>query len=82
MISIAKYLTIAQNAHQEMTIKKSRFITRLYRIHTVAEAQEKIQQVKKLSIRQLITVVVIESVINCNKPTMMVNPKARPDYLC
>lgn len=48
MISIAKYLTIAQNTHQEMIIKKSRFITRLYRIHTVAEAQEKIQQVKKI----------------------------------
>lgn len=44
---LANYLTVKEDGHYEMEVKKSRFICYLYRIEDEDDAKEKIQAIKK-----------------------------------
>ncbi|NVY96823.1 YigZ family protein [Lactobacillus sp. DCY120] len=50
-MNIKSYITIAQDSEVELTIKKSRFITRLHRITSLEEATDFLAQVKKQDYR-------------------------------
>lgn len=45
---MSEYITIKKNITHEITIKKSRFITNLIRVNSEEQAQEKLQEIKKI----------------------------------
>lgn len=45
---MSEYITIKKNITHEIIIKKSRFITNLIRVENEEEAQEKLQEIKKI----------------------------------